>query len=124
VLFHKLDADDLYQPTSTQRKEQFFRTMQQRLGRIVELDPSSLAVPREMKEKQIGYTVSPVWVQGRRGQYDLQVEGAREGFHELRSLYLGDMRLRVPPVVRRRYDGSSFTCEDNLGGDPSLARHL
>ncbi|MGD8792180.1 MAG: excinuclease ABC subunit UvrA [Anaerolineae bacterium] len=55
VLVHKFDADDLYQPTSIQRKEQFLRTMQQRLARIIELDPSSLTVPREMKEKQIGY---------------------------------------------------------------------
>jgi excinuclease ABC subunit A len=55
VLCHKLDADDLYQPTAVQRKEQFLRTMQQRLARIVALDPSSLTVPRAMKEKQIGY---------------------------------------------------------------------
>jgi hypothetical protein len=46
-----------------------------------------------------------------------------EGFDELRALYLSDMRLRVPPVVSR-YDDVSFTLEDILKGDPSLARHL
>lgn len=45
------------------------------------------------------------------------------GFQELRSLYLRDMRLRVPPVVRRS-DDVTFTPEDILKGDPSLARHL
>ena len=55
VLFHVHDARDLYQPTSVQRREQFLRTMQQRLGRIHELDPSSLTIPRAMKEKQLGF---------------------------------------------------------------------
>jgi ABC-type Mn2+/Zn2+ transport system ATPase subunit len=55
VLFHKSDAEDRYGPTSVQRKEQFLRTMEQRLARIVELDPSSLTIPREMKERQIAY---------------------------------------------------------------------
>jgi hypothetical protein len=53
VLFHKSDAEDRYGPTSVQRKEQFLRTMEQRLARIVALDPSPLTVPREMKERQI-----------------------------------------------------------------------
>jgi hypothetical protein len=46
-----------------------------------------------------------------------------ESFHELRSLYLRDMRLRVPPVVRRS-DDVTFTYEDILKGNPSLAKHL
>ncbi len=45
------------------------------------------------------------------------------GFDALRSLYLREMRLRVPPIVRR-LDNVTFTFEDILGGDPSLARHL
>ena len=32
-------------------------------------------------------------------------------FHELRSLYLGDVRLRVPVAVRR-YDGVTFAVEE------------
>ena len=54
VLLHAHDARDLYGPTSTQRREQFLRTMRQRLARIIELDPSSLTVPRDVKQ-QIGY---------------------------------------------------------------------
>jgi hypothetical protein len=46
-----------------------------------------------------------------------------EGLGELRSLYRRDMRLRVPPVVKR-YDDVTFTYEDILNGDPSLAVHL
>jgi hypothetical protein len=46
-----------------------------------------------------------------------------QGFHELRSLYLRDMRLRVPPIVRR-YDDAAFTLEDILGGDRSRAKYL
>ena len=46
-----------------------------------------------------------------------------DGFDELRSLYLRDMRLRVPPIVRR-YDDVTFTFEDILKGEPSLAKHL
>ena len=46
-----------------------------------------------------------------------------DGFVELRSLYLRDMRLRAPPIVRR-YDDVAFTFEDILKGDPSLARCL
>lgn len=55
VLVHHDEAEDRYQPSGVQRREKFYRTMQQRLSRIVELDPSPLTVPREMKEKQIGY---------------------------------------------------------------------
>jgi excinuclease ABC subunit A len=55
VLLHAYDARDLYGPTSVQRREQFMRTMQQRLARIVELDPAPLPVPREIKAQQIGY---------------------------------------------------------------------
>lgn len=46
-----------------------------------------------------------------------------DSFDELRSLYLRDMRLRVPPIVRR-YDDVAFTFEDILRGDPSLAKYL
>ena len=46
-----------------------------------------------------------------------------DGFHELRSLYLRDMRLRVPPIVKRS-DDVTFTLEDILKGDPSLAKYL
>ena len=55
VLLHAYDARDLYGPTSVQRREQFMRTMEQRLARIVELDPAPLTVPRETKAQQIGY---------------------------------------------------------------------
>jgi excinuclease ABC subunit A len=55
VLMHHDDAEDQYQPTGIQRREKFMRTMDQRLARIIELDPSSLTVPRSIKEKQIGY---------------------------------------------------------------------
>jgi hypothetical protein len=46
-----------------------------------------------------------------------------EGFSELRALYLGDMRLRVPPILKR-YDDGSFVFEDILQGNPSLAKYL
>jgi hypothetical protein len=46
-----------------------------------------------------------------------------EGFCELRALYLRDMRLRVPPIVKR-YDDRSFALEDILQGNPSLAKYL
>jgi hypothetical protein len=46
-----------------------------------------------------------------------------DGFTELRSLYLRDMRLRVPSIVRR-YDDVAFTFEDILKGDPSLGKYL
>jgi excinuclease ABC subunit A len=55
VLIHHDDAEDRYQPTTIQRREQFYRTMQQRLARIIELDPSPLTVARPLKGKQIGY---------------------------------------------------------------------
>lgn len=55
VLLHAHDARDQYGPTSTQRREQFLRTMRQRLARIIELDPSSLTRPRDVKQQQIGY---------------------------------------------------------------------
>jgi hypothetical protein len=46
-----------------------------------------------------------------------------DAFYELRSLYLRDMRLRVPQIVKR-YDDVTFTFEDILKGDPSLAKYL
>jgi hypothetical protein len=48
---------------------------------------------------------------------------SNKNFHLLRSLYLREMRLRVPPIVRR-FDDVTFTYEDILKGDPSLARQL
>jgi hypothetical protein len=46
-----------------------------------------------------------------------------EDLGKLRALYLRDMRMRVPPIVRR-YDGGSFAFEDILEGNPSLAKYL
>ena len=46
-----------------------------------------------------------------------------DSFSALRDLYQSDMRLRVPPIVRRS-DDVTFTLEDILNGDPSLARYL
>ncbi len=46
-----------------------------------------------------------------------------DAFYALRSLYLRDMRLRVPQIVKR-YDDVAFTFEDILKGDPSLAKYL
>jgi len=40
--------------TRESRGEQHLRTMQQRLGRMMELDPSPLTMEREPKEKQVG----------------------------------------------------------------------
>ncbi|MGD9100703.1 MAG: transglutaminase-like domain-containing protein [Anaerolineae bacterium] len=44
-------------------------------------------------------------------------------FDALRSLYVRDLRLRVPPILRR-YDDVTFTLEDILEGNPSLAKYL
>jgi hypothetical protein len=46
-----------------------------------------------------------------------------ERFPELRSLYVSDMRLRVPRIVKR-YDEETFAYEDILDGDASLVKHL
>ena len=45
---------------------------------------------------------------------------------ELRSLYLQDMRLRVPPVVKSWYveDEEEYRLEEILGQDLSLVKHL
>ena len=56
-------------------------------------------------------------------QASTQSLASNEDFHELRSLYLREMRLRVPPIVKR-YDDVTFTYEDILKGDPSLAQQL
>ena len=40
--------------TRESRAEQHLRTMEQRLERIIELDPSPLTIPRTPKEKQVG----------------------------------------------------------------------
>ena len=55
VLIHKFTADDQLQLGREQRREKYLRTMQQRLARIVALDPSPLKVSREPKEKQVAY---------------------------------------------------------------------
>ncbi|MGD9099507.1 MAG: transglutaminase domain-containing protein, partial [Anaerolineae bacterium] len=56
VLLHKQDADHHSVPlTKISRREQHLRTMQQRLGNIVSLDPSPLTVVRELKARQIGW---------------------------------------------------------------------
>ena len=55
LLLHASDARDMYGPTSMQRREQFMRTMRQRLSRISELDPAPLTVARSLKEQQISY---------------------------------------------------------------------
>jgi hypothetical protein len=49
-----------------------------------------------------------------------------KAFDELRSLYLQDMRLRVPPVVKAWYveDEENYRLEEILGQDLSLAKHL
>ncbi len=47
-----------------------------------------------------------------------------ERFHELRALYLKDMRLRVPPILKRYEDEETYTIEDILDGDQSLAKYL
>jgi hypothetical protein len=49
-----------------------------------------------------------------------------EAFDELRSLYLRDMRLRVPPVVKSWYveDEQTYRLEEILGRDLSLAKYL
>jgi len=55
-LIHRLAAQDTFGVTLTResRSEQHLRTMQQRLKRIIELDPSPLSVLREPKERQVG----------------------------------------------------------------------
>jgi hypothetical protein len=49
-----------------------------------------------------------------------------EAFDELRSLYLRDMRLRVPPVIKSWYveDEDEFRLKEFLGGNLSLAQFL
>ena len=49
-----------------------------------------------------------------------------EAFGELRSLYLQDMRLRVPPVVKAWYveDEEKYRLEEIFGQDLSLVRYL
>ncbi len=55
VLLHKLATGiHNFQPTQGQRAEQTLRTMQERLSRMVELDPQPIMVPRDPKERQIG----------------------------------------------------------------------
>jgi hypothetical protein len=49
--------------------------------------------------------------------------GTDDHFDEMRALYLSDMRLRVPPVVRR-YDDVTSTYEDITKGNPSLTKYL
>ena len=54
-MIHRLAAPNFgVTLTRESRSEQRLRTMQQRLARIVELDPAPLAVEREPREKQVG----------------------------------------------------------------------
>ena len=53
VLLHRDDARELYGASSIQNREVFMRTMEKRLARIVELDPASLTIEREIKDKQL-----------------------------------------------------------------------
>lgn len=55
VLIHHETAKELYQPNSAQLREKYLRSMEQRLERMVQMDPSPLTVERTVKEKQIGY---------------------------------------------------------------------
>ncbi len=55
VLIHHDTAKDIYQPSSSQLREKYLRTMEQRLGRIAELGSSPLTTPRTAQEKQICY---------------------------------------------------------------------
>jgi excinuclease ABC subunit A len=55
VLIHHETARELYQPNGTQLREKYLRSMQQRLERMVQIDPSPLTAERSVKEKQIGY---------------------------------------------------------------------
>ncbi|MCJ7703013.1 MAG: excinuclease ABC subunit UvrA [Anaerolineales bacterium] len=55
LLLHKLAAENFgVILTRESRSDQHLRTMQQRLERMIDLDPSSLTRPREPKERQIG----------------------------------------------------------------------
>ncbi len=49
-----------------------------------------------------------------------------EAFGELRALYLQDMRLRVPPIVKSWYveDEQEYHLEEIFGRDLSLAKYL
>jgi hypothetical protein len=49
-----------------------------------------------------------------------------EAFDELRALYLKDMRLRVPPIVKSWYveDEETFRFKEFLGQNLSLAKYL
>ena len=49
-----------------------------------------------------------------------------EAFKELHSLYIQDMRLRVPPVVKSWYveDEEKYRLEEILGRNLSLVKHL
>jgi hypothetical protein len=46
-----------------------------------------------------------------------------DNFSTLRDLYQRDMRLRVPPIVKRS-DDSTFVLEDILNGNPLQVRYL
>jgi hypothetical protein len=44
--------------------------------------------------------------------------------NQLRELYIHDLRLRVPPLLKRSLEDSGFKTEDILEGQPSMARYL
>ena len=45
-------------------------------------------------------------------------------FQELRSLYLEDMRLRVPPILKRGGEDGAFVTEEIMKGDRSYLKYL
>jgi hypothetical protein len=53
----------------------------------------------------------------------LSLAGNQE-FQELRSLYLKDMRLRVPPILKRSEEDGSFVTEDIVKGNRAVLKYL
>ncbi|MGD8456387.1 MAG: transglutaminase-like domain-containing protein [Anaerolineales bacterium] len=45
-------------------------------------------------------------------------------FQELRKLYLKDMRLRVPPILKRGQEDGSFVTEEIVKDNPSYLKYL
>jgi excinuclease ABC subunit A len=55
LLLHKLAAEHYNLTLSrVQRAEQFLRTIEERLSKMVEVEPSSLIIPREPQQRQVG----------------------------------------------------------------------
>jgi excinuclease ABC subunit A len=93
VLFHRDDARDQYRPTSVQTKEQFWRTMQQRLSGIVSLDPAPLTIERGTKDKQLGlcrdFAVFMTSILRHKG-YPTRVRAGFGAYFEVEPPYRGD----------------------------------